>query len=317
MIILLAFGLSLFTHASPEQTTIATRTHIVLDKPYAAMQGPLIYQPFDLALPKDEDRVWITGFKLELTRDGQPAEEHLCHSRLGVLPRGFKTDGLRIIKNDPDKQTRSLIAISQGRGEVHFPEGFAELVALNAHQQHLMVGLQLQNARPGNPLKPKYVDAKMTIFYRPGREGYQAGLKPLRSARFALPAQGQVHSQHAHGHAGETDHDGMFLVPPGRHVYQVDLDSPVSENKTVHYMRMHLHAYGESIELYDLTDQRPLWLGRATTDKTSGALAHADDYSSVTGFRLAADHRYRLNVVYNNTTNAPVDAMALLAVYYE
>lgn len=79
---------------------------------------------------------------------------------------------------------------------------------------------------------------------------------------------------------------------------------------------MHLHPFGESISIKDLTTGKILWKGRAKNHPKIAKITEIDNYSDPIGLTLYKNHHYELETLYNNTTNKPVDAMGALWVYY-
>ena len=71
----------------------------------------------------------------------------------------------------------------------------------------------------------------------------------------------------------------------------------------------HLHDYGVSLELKDVTTGEVLWRGTPVTDGTgrvtSFPLARFYNWHRI-GLHVLATHRYRLTVVYDNPTGKPI-----------
>jgi hypothetical protein len=59
------------------------------------------------------------------------------------------------------------------------------------------------------------------------------------------------------------------------------------------------------MELYNVTRGERVWLGKPR-----------EVYSSVQGYAVHAGETYRVTAVYENTTKAPIDAMAGLFIFY-
>jgi hypothetical protein len=77
-------------------------------------------------------------------------------------------------------------------------------------------------------------------------------------------------------------------------------------------MRPHLHGYGESVALLDKTTGETLWTGYAKNAQDSRHVVAADIYSDAEGIPLHPDHEYELEVVYDNPTTEPIDAMGAI-----
>lgn len=123
---------------------------------------------------------------------------------------------------------------------------------------------------------------------------------------FTLDDEGPVYSIH-------------WIVPPGRHEYREVVHEGLRipyTTTTVHVVTHHLHPYGESLELRDVTADVSLFKARARNYDDRVGLAEVDYYSSREGFEVHNDHEYELIAVYDNPTDEPVDAMALVYLYF-
>ena len=110
-----------------------------------------------------------------------------------------------------------------------------------------------------------------------------------------------------------TDH---WLVPPGRQVLRSDVEPGVIEfDGLIHFMKLHLHPYGESVTLIDKTAGEEVWKGYAKNHPERAHLIDVDFYSSTTGIPIYKDRDYELVTVYNNPTDHPIDAMAVMRLY--
>ncbi|HUY69327.1 MAG TPA: hypothetical protein VMV79_08510, partial [Alphaproteobacteria bacterium] len=111
-----------------------------------------------------------------------------------------------------------------------------------------------------------------------------------------------------------------FEVPPGVHVYRSEVPSSSSflRNGRIQYIKMHLHPYGQSVELYDETARKTVWKGMARNVPGRDVLAWTDHYGGGgDGLQIYKDHKYQVITTYDNTTRKPVDAMGNLRVYFE
>ena len=84
---------------------------------------------------------------------------------------------------------------------------------------------------------------------------------------------------------------------------------------TLHYATAHLHPYGESLELYDLTSQHSVLKIQAEDFRDKVGVAHMGEFQSDGGIVIAPEHQYELRAEYNNTTSSASDAMAILYLY--
>jgi hypothetical protein len=304
---LIALALASSARAAVKTATLELKDYI-LDKPSAAMEGPVKHGFVTL---EGEDSVWVLGQKIEILDRGRPAPQYLCHSRLGLADKDVQVGKVDTIRKEYNMNR--VISVSQGATDVEFPPGFA--FKANMRNRRLLFGAQLQSpAFAGAPLN---LSVRTSIRYMDEKSGREAGLQELRSLRFEFPGMSDEH----HDHHWMHDHGGQFSVSPGKRVFTQDFPAGsfgwLPYTTTIHYMRPHLHAYATSVELYDVTDGRRLWKGRARTDPATGALAHVDAYSSAEGLRVFRDHAYRVIAEYDNTTSEPVDAMIFLTAYYK
>jgi hypothetical protein len=109
-----------------------------------------------------------------------------------------------------------------------------------------------------------------------------------------------------------------WMVPPGRHTYSAKVavnELNLSAPTTLHYATAHLHPYGESLELYDLTAQQSVLKIQAEDFHDKVGVAQMGEFQSEQGIVITPEHEYELRAVYNNTTAAGSDAMAILYLY--
>ena len=76
-----------------------------------------------------------------------------------------------------------------------------------------------------------------------------------------------------------------------------------------------IYPYGVSIELINLTRDEPVWKAVGRRDE-EGTLVSMPVYENTEGYTVRPDDRFKLVVVYENTTSEPVDAMAGIFVLY-
>jgi hypothetical protein len=105
-----------------------------------------------------------------------------------------------------------------------------------------------------------------------------------------------------------------WYVPPGRHLYTQQLGR--RREVRVHFIGSHLHPYGEYVEIKDVTDNKVIFRSEATPLKGQPGIAELSAFSSIKGVTLHNDHDYAITTQYNNTTDHPIDAMAILYLYF-
>src|SRR5207247_1823634 len=109
-----------------------------------------------------------------------------------------------------------------------------------------------------------------------------------------------------------------WMVPPGRHTYRAKVvanELNLTAPTTVHYATAHLHPYGESLELYDLTAQQSVLKIQAEGFHDKVGIAHMGEFQSESGIVITPAHQYELRAEYNNTTSSDADAMAIFYLY--
>ena len=104
----------------------------------------------------------------------------------------------------------------------------------------------------------------------------------------------------------------LYYVEPGRDVRETSFNLAVGK---IHTIGAHIHPYGVSIELINLTRDEPVWKAVGHRDE-EGALVSMPVYKNTKGYNVRPDDRFKLVSIYENTTSKPVDAMAGIFVLY-
>ena len=90
----------------------------------------------------------------------------------------------------------------------------------------------------------------------------------------------------------------------------------LSFNTTVHYICVHLHPFGQSLELWDTTTDSMLYVAHAQQADSGIGLKHIDHYADPEGIFLFKDHNYELVSTYNCTDSMNHHtAMAVMYLY--
>ena len=109
---------------------------------------------------------------------------------------------------------------------------------------------------------------------------------------------------------------GHWYVPPGRHEYRHRLKPlKMTFDTRAHYIYAHLHPFGESLELIDLTTGRSIFKSTAHNYADQIAVEEITHYSSQEGLPILRDHDYEIVAIYNNTTGHEIDSMAVMYLY--
>src|SRR5262245_25058556 len=96
-----------WTAAAAINTATVEINNVVLDKPYAAMQGPNQFQLFDVPVKPGTRAIWLTSFDVKVTDAlGAVAPMYLCHSRLGTVAKAAKLDEFQNVRADPETGMR-------------------------------------------------------------------------------------------------------------------------------------------------------------------------------------------------------------------
>ena len=108
-----------------------------------------------------------------------------------------------------------------------------------------------------------------------------------------------------------------WMVPPGVHQYRTEvteqMDLPF--DTTAHYVTGHLHPFGKSLTLVDIKTRQTVFQieGRSLEDRLG--VAEMSEIVSQAGIPLQKGRRYELVAEYVNSTDHPIDAMAILYLY--
>jgi hypothetical protein len=318
-----------------------------MDKVYKSMFGPHDTDRLTLLSTEVPEVLWVTAIHAEIVgADGESPEspEYFCHS---VLVNLHAQPGNRNKLLGPRLgRSGKMFTLVQGLTEVRFPEGFGMPVLSNDQlASHVMVM---------NPTERSYsvhVGVDSNIEYVRDADLDQP-MKPLFLFPFVtnVPVEGEVidHTSHQHG-GGETclpdDADtttatsvdrihetgnpvtrsesgvqqtGHWNVPPGRHVYRHrvgPIHNRLKADTTAHYIYAHLHPFGVSLELIDVTAGETIFKAEANNFADHVAVEEITHYASQEGIMIHRDHDYEIVAVYDNTTDHDVDSMAVMYLY--
>lgn len=286
---------------------VSTRTvelgPLRIDGIYRSMEGA-----FQRAALDTTGMGWITGFRTEVVEAAtgrSMGDEFFCHSQLQLAT------GAR------------LMVAATGIRELAFPAGFGIpidqiLGDLDAPWREVsLLGMVLNNFDESldTDVKLRFlVDYVGTEAPEPVRRLYRASatILPDRPGVEVLegePLTAVTTPRAAHGKTGH------WVVPPGTQVIRQRYRGLIPGDTRVHYAAVHLHHFGRSVELRNLTTGEVLWRTEAEYDGR-GRIVQIPVYSSAEGFRMPANHEYELETVYRNTTDQPVDAMATMYLYH-
>lgn len=305
-LLIAGFALAACDTAPPRRVLTIETGPLMIDRIYRSMDGP-----FERMAVNPTGLDWITAYRtkvLDSATGDRIGDEFFCHSQLQL-----------------SNMTRLLVTAT-GSEDIVFPEGFGMPLKQilsgipNPDWRALSVlGMVLNNHEPG---MRRLTRVHATVDYVSDDEAKARGLKRLYKVEVPMTVQP------APGEAPEVVHGGEdcvlvggirshWMVPPGSQVTKKRYQGVVPVDATVHFANVHLHNYGVRMRLIDVTDGgKVLWQTDVEYEKSRTQIARIPEYSSREGFRVFKDHEYEIEAHYENTTEAPIDAMAALYLYY-
>lgn len=309
-----------------------------VDRIYRSMEGPSENRGITLLDSEAPELLWIRAIRSEIVaEDGETSMpgEFMCHVNMDIDP-AIHRDSFDLEK--PYINPR-LMTLAQGQFAVEFPDGFGaplmsdEPLFMNAqvlnhnledgvvNVRHKIVVDFVRDSDLDKPMKPLFVSAPFGMKLLSGVNGYY-GLSLIDPA---LHGQGCLMGAPAENSIAASTFDDQFgrkftghwKVKPGREVNHTPVTAlmAVPFDTTIHYIAIHLHPFAEYVELYDLTDNRPVFRSSAENLQEGIGLASVDTYSSKVGIPVYKDHEYELISVYDNPTTENHDAMATVFLY--
>jgi hypothetical protein len=281
-----------------------------IDRLYPSMTGP-----YEVVAVDTSDMDWITAVRTEVVEEGGSlmGGEFFCHSQIQL------TTGMRLTVN------------ATGTDEIRLPEGFAVpvnqiLAGLPAESRTVgFLGMVLNNHFPTIDRQARI---RATVEYLrdedlgsspPPKKLYpfHLSMKVNDLALYQPPEDGPQPHEDVTTHCALVDgQETHWFVPPGKQLTRGPAGGMVPLESTIHHISAHLHNHGEYIRLTDLTDGKILWQVDVEYEKDRRQILNIPVYSSTEGFPVYPDHDYQMEVFYNNTSDADVDAMAILYMYF-
>lgn len=305
-----------------------------IDAPYRSMTGPASAQYIEIGDQTAPELVWITGYESTVVlEDGtEISQEYMCHANLDFdVPTFYEHFGTRV------PLSGRLFTLSQGQQKIDFPAGFG---IPHVSTDPIILSTQVLNLNEPDP--DLHVRHRVTVRYvrdtelaRPMRAMFQAAVQGFKS----LEGEGMVYGvedpdieEHGSGCEvgssaidGDADVDRLgrkftahWIVQPGHEVTRTTVTEFLNLpfDTTAHYIAVHLHPFAESLELLDRTTGQTVFKSRVRAPDDRIGITEVDYFESVEGLPFYADHEYELISVYNNTSGAPVDSMAVMYVYF-
>ena len=322
----------------PERKEILTPVHFI-DGKYKSMQGPFTSQRVYLFDAPEREILWITGYDTTIVgQDGETpmSPDFLCHSNLDSDP-AFRNEALGLpIRNF----SKRVFTNSQGHQQVRFPPGFgvpmasdeALLVSTQVVNQNVedaslkvrqKIGIDFVRDRDvRDPMKPLFQAQAAVMVSLEGHEAYVGTKSPTAAQHEASCLAGEAAGGMAKHKGLVKDSLGQkftshWVITPGRSTYRTLVTEPLGLefDTTVHFISVHVHAFSESLEFRDLTEDKTLFRSEMKNFDGKIGLEHVDFFSSAEGIPVYEDHDYELVSVYNNTSGEDQDSMAVMFLY--
>jgi hypothetical protein len=219
--------------------------------------------------------VWVIGYKTDIldAHGKSPRENYLCHT--------FFSD-----ERVDQRQGNELRGIYSDAftPEVRLPNGF------------------------GIPLLADERLHWMPMFNNRGEETVRVQMKVVITLIRAKDLKRRLKPLYASLRSVQTPH--LFFVPPGRDERKLTFELPF--NGRIHFLGTHVHPYGVSIELYNVSKQEIVWKGERKGDPDGPMKV----YSNPEGYPVRAGETYKITAVYENPSTDKIDAMAGLFMLY-
>ena len=322
------YSLTHFRSGARALTLVSDAYH--LDKIYRSMEGPMSVQANLRLIAQPTAPVqWITGVETRVVDAAEQkpvSQEFFCHSNLTFAENSGTAARYNRMLGGKTHLDFRLFTLVPGRMSIELPRGFGVPVPANAPLDYVTMSLNMN--RQG-----RAVDVRMqTQLHTIAADEADAPTKALfRRALYVLQPRDGGENTRPICMAGATQHGGAgcaefqpgagltnhWIVPQGRHVYRTEITPQLNLpfDTTIHYATIHVHPFARAMELRDLTTGATvLRLGSRDWPDRLG-VAHVDELKSVEGVPIQRNHRYELDVEYDNTSPAETDAMAILYLY--
>ena len=299
---------------------------LLVDDIYQSMDGPQAFIYLDIN-PNTSKMKWITGFKAEVIRNGTTSHNNdfLCHTNIDYYD-AIHYKNLKIPKRINIVYPR-LGTLSNGTNELNFPKGFGFPVA--ADDKFIIASRTLNQN-----IENAFFKVKHFINFK--TEDGDKQLKPLipkalvmlqdydkenpnnpdlsKDPNLCVPLDLKVHTYDDDRGVTLSSH---WVLPAGNHQYEyeVSYQFDLKEDTRIHAMAAHLHPHSETLILFDITEDKPVYTFDCENYDDKLGLKNVPTYSSAEGLPLYKDHKYKLILITNNTSIDRRDMMAVLYVY--
>jgi hypothetical protein len=220
--------------------------------------------------------VWVIRYKTEIqhVRVRDKRENYLCHT--------FFADQ-RVVQREED-EFRGIYS-DAFTPEVILPDGFGILLSAGENLHW------------------------MPMFNNRGEEPVRVAMKVAMTVIRAKDLKKPLRPLYANLRSVQVPH--LFFVPPGRDERESTFQLPFEGR--IHFMGTHVHPYGISVELYNVSRKELVWKGMRKGDPAGSPMTV---YSSVEGYPIRAGETFRVRSVYENPTGSQIDAMAGIFLLY-
>ncbi len=317
----------------PSHTATILSDVYTIDTVYKSMQGPQGWVRTAVRPNAPAELVWVTGYRAEVVApDGVTpmSPDFMCHSNLSF---DAESHGRRF--GWTKRTSKRLFTVSQGQTSIAFPHGFG--IPLMSDEELLVHTQALNHNYPdttaqvrvrvtidyvrqsdlGEAYVPLYMKSANALILLDGQDGYYG-------AAHGEPSTHGSGSQEGTAASGRVIHDpygrefaGHWVVEPGRHEIKTLVTNwmRLSSDARVHFINVHVHPFAKSLALTDLTSGDTIFTSRMTGFDDKIGLRDVTTFDSREGLRVDAGHQYELTSIYDNTTAADQEAMAVMYLY--
>jgi hypothetical protein len=108
-----------------------------------------------------------------------------------------------------------------------------------------------------------------------------------------------------------------WIVSPGHHIYRTEITPQLNLpfDTTIHYATIHVHPFARGMKLRDLTTDTTILALNSQDWPDRVGVASVDEFKSIEGIPILRNHRYELEVEYDNPLDSNTDAMAIFYLY--
>lgn len=308
----------------PEPRTFShTTSPVTVDNIYPSMFGPTENKT-DLKLYNGApELVWVTGYSATMIdpNGAQKSQEFMCHDTLSF----HRPQGRGQIFGALQTEQR-LFTLSQGQDSIRFPEGFG--IPMSAGEE-LMLQSQILNLREegigqtvSHKIETQYIPESATTSPMKALAMVSGGIAvDVLDPQAQEPAEDPMSCAPDAGGQRTFNRDGKeitahWVVRPGYERRETVLGRMFPIDTTAHYISVHMHNYGKSLELVDETTGETVFKSICTPSADGHGLAKTTSFSSESGVRVYKDHVYKVISEYDNTSDKDQTAMAFIFVYF-